>query len=48
MPLAIGEPGLPQQEEVEAVEAEENLSGKVPQGTTPQLTEEIRRSQRQQ
>jgi hypothetical protein len=38
--LAIGEPGPPQQEEVEAAETGENLPGEVPQGTTPQLTEE--------
>ncbi len=39
-PLAIGEPGTPRQEEVEAMETKENLPGQVPQGTTPQLTEE--------
>ncbi len=39
-PLAIGEPGPPQQEEVEAVETGENLPGEVAQGTTPQPTEE--------
>jgi hypothetical protein len=39
-PLAIGEPGPPQQEEVEAVEAGENLPDEVPQGAMPQPTEE--------
>jgi hypothetical protein len=39
-PLAIGEPGPSQQEEVGVAEAEGGLPGEVPQGTTPQLTEE--------
>jgi hypothetical protein len=39
-PLAIGEPGPPQQEEVEAVEAGEDLPDEVPQGAVPQPTEE--------
>jgi hypothetical protein len=39
-PLAIGEPGPPQQEEVKAVEAGENLPDEVPQGAMPQPTEE--------
>jgi hypothetical protein len=39
-PLAIGEPGLPQQEEVRAAEKEEDLPNEDPQGATPQLTKE--------
>jgi hypothetical protein len=39
-PLAVEKPGPPQQEEVGAAETEEDLPGEVPQGTTPQLTEE--------
>jgi hypothetical protein len=39
-PLAIGEPGPPQQEEAEAMETEENLPDEVPQGVMPQPTEE--------
>jgi hypothetical protein len=52
-PLAVGEPGPPQQEEVGSAETEPlaigepgpsqqegGLPGEVPQGTTPQLTEE--------
>ncbi len=37
-PLAVGEPGPPQQEEVGAAEMEENFPDEVPQGATPQPT----------
>jgi hypothetical protein len=39
-PLAIGEPGPPQQETIEAVEAGGGLPDEVPQGVMPQRTEE--------
>jgi hypothetical protein len=39
-PLAVGEPGPPQQEEVGAAEMEENFPDEVPQGATPQPTKE--------
>jgi hypothetical protein len=38
-PLVIGEPGLRQQEEVEAVKTEEDLLDEVPQGAMPQPAE---------